>query len=154
MDMGRKAELHPLGERQRVVFAACCCERMLPAYENFSREDGWGDPRPLRDALERVWASANGKPVDAKEAQLLVSLCAEQVPHLDDPSTSIFTSAAQNAAIAVLRAIECAVEGDVELAQGVGDIALDAFETYVDCNRRSRCAFRRGAHHLESHLPK
>jgi hypothetical protein len=31
-----------------------------------------------------------------------------------------------------LQAVECAVEGDVELAQGVGDIALAAFETYVD----------------------
>jgi hypothetical protein len=56
----------------------------------------------------------------------------EQVPHLDDPFRSVFTSPAQNAAIAVLRAVECAVEGDVELAQGVADIALDAFETYVD----------------------
>jgi uncharacterized protein len=85
MEIDLKAELEPLGGRQRMAFAACCCERVLPAYENFSREEGWGDPRPLRDALERVWASANGKHLEAKEAQPLVSLCAEQVPHLDDP---------------------------------------------------------------------
>jgi hypothetical protein len=79
--------------------------------------------RQLREALESVWASVAGKPADAKEAQLLVARCEEQVPHLDDPFTSIFTSPAQNAAIGVLRAVVCSVDGDVE---------LEAFETYVD----------------------
>jgi uncharacterized protein YjaG (DUF416 family) len=131
-DFNLRAELEVLNKPQRIAFAASCCERLLPAYEAFSREDKWGDPRPLREALERVWSSALGERLDEKEARQIASRCEGQIHHLDEPFSSLFTAPAQDAAIAVVRAVECSVSGDAELARDVSDLAVDAFETYVD----------------------
>jgi hypothetical protein len=51
---------------------------------------------------------------------------------LTTPSTPTLAAPAQNAAIAVLRTVECTRDGDPQLAEGVGDLSLDAFEAYVD----------------------
>jgi uncharacterized protein YjaG (DUF416 family) len=133
--------LKPLGERHRVAFAACCCERALPAYEAFSGDDRWGDPRPLREALDRVWTAVVGERVNQTEADELSNRCEPQIHHLDDPFSSVFTAPAQNAAIAVLRAVECAVDGDLELAVQVGELALEAVETYVDATEGEGSVF-------------
>jgi uncharacterized protein len=127
-----KGGLEQLGAEHRVVFAAACCERLLPAYEAFSEADDWGDPRALRDALEAVWETFPASLLPDGEARRLLALTEEQVPHLDDPFESIFTASAQNAAIAVMRCLECAASGSVEHAQQVSELAIDAFETYVD----------------------
>jgi uncharacterized protein YjaG (DUF416 family) len=126
--------LSQLGPSHRVAFAASCCERVLPAYEAFSRAETWGDPRQLRETVDRVWRSVLEKRLGTEEAGRLVGRCEDQGHHLDDPFDSIFTAPAQSAAVAVIRAVECAVEGDAELAARVGNHALDAFETYVDAS--------------------
>ena len=111
-DLGR--ELDRLEPLHRSAFAAACSERLLPAFEAFSNEEGWGDPAVLRKATDRVWQSLLSGGLDAKEAALLAKLCEEQVVHLDDPFGSDFTAPAQNSALAVLRTVECAVRGDAE----------------------------------------
>jgi uncharacterized protein len=143
-DIDLKRHLEPLGERHRVAYAACCCERVLPAYEAFSAEDSWGDPRPLREALDRVWTAVVGERLGQTEADELAKRCEPQIHHLDDPFSSIFTSAAQNAAIAMLTAVECAVDGDLELAEQVGEQALESFETYVDATEGEGSVFDAG----------
>jgi uncharacterized protein YjaG (DUF416 family) len=140
-DFDLKRRLEALGEQHRVAFAASCCERILPAYEAFSRDDRWGDARPLREALDRVWDSLVGERLDQKEACELVKRCEPQIHHLDDAFESVFAAPAQNAAIALLSAVECAVDGDLELAERVGDVALDAFETYVDATEGEGAIF-------------
>jgi hypothetical protein len=70
-----------------------------------------------------------------------VQRCEPQVHHLDDPFQSIFTAPAQNAVIAVLQAVQCAVNGDLELAERVGDSALETFETYVDATEGEGSVF-------------
>jgi len=141
VDLDLKRHLEPLGERHRVAFAASCCERVLPAYEAFSRDDNWGDPRPLREALDRVWVSVAEERLQNKEARGLAKRCEQQIHDLDDPFKSVFTAPAQSAAIAVLRAVWCAVDGDAGLAERVGDFALDAFETYVDATEGEGSVF-------------
>jgi uncharacterized protein len=126
------AELEALDSRRRAAFAASCCERVLPAYEAFSREEKWGDPEPLRVAVARVWASVLGTPLEVAEAEELSRLCEHQVHHLDEPFGSLFTAPAQDAAIAVVGTVECAVNGAVATAAGVAEHALEAFEAYVD----------------------
>jgi hypothetical protein len=61
-----------------------------------------------------------------------VQRCEQQVPHLDDPFDTDLAAPAQNAVIAVLQTVECARDGDPQLAEEVGDFSLDAFEAYVD----------------------
>jgi uncharacterized protein YjaG (DUF416 family) len=125
-------ELEQLGGEHRMVFAASCCERVVPAYEAFSQEDGWGESRRLRDAVEAVWAAAGGAGLDRGEAQRLIGQVEQQVPHLDDPFTSVFAAPAQSAAIAVVEAVKCAETGAADHAAEAAAQAVDAFEAYVD----------------------
>jgi hypothetical protein len=37
-----------LNRRKQAAFFAACAEALLPLYENFSREVGWGDVGALR----------------------------------------------------------------------------------------------------------
>ena len=37
--------------------------------------------------------------------------------------------------------MECAVDGDLELAERVGELALDAFETYIDATKGGGSVF-------------
>jgi uncharacterized protein len=127
-----RPQLEQLGGEHRVVFAASCCERLLPACEAFSDEDGWGSPRMLRQALDAVWAVVPGSRLDDEEVRRLIAGVEEQIPNLDDPFTSIFAAPAQNAAIAVARCVECARTGSVEDGGKVADLSIDAFEAYVD----------------------
>jgi uncharacterized protein len=46
--------------RKRVLFAASCCERLMPCYETFVAMEKWGDPKVLRIALEEVWKFLQG----------------------------------------------------------------------------------------------
>jgi hypothetical protein len=103
-----------------------CCERLLPTYAGFAQVTGWGDAGVLGQALDRVWTAIIYGQVISGEEPL------QQVPHLDDPFDTDLAAPAQNAAIAVLRTVECPLDGDPRLAEGVGELCLDAFEAYVD----------------------
>lgn len=132
-ELDRNAQFERLTTWARVGFAALCCERLLPAYAGFAQATGWGDAGVLGQALDRVWAAiASGQAISGEEARALVKRCLQQVPHLDDPFDTDLAAPAQNAAIAVLRTVECARDGDPQRAEGVGDLSLDAFEAYVD----------------------
>jgi uncharacterized protein YjaG (DUF416 family) len=129
----RRAELERLTVPARVGFAALCCERLLLAYAGFAQATGWGDGGVLRQTLDRVWAAIEGgQAISAEETQALVERCLQQVPHLDDPFNTNLAAPAQNAAIAVLETVECARDGDPRLAEGIGELSVDAFEAYVD----------------------
>jgi uncharacterized protein YjaG (DUF416 family) len=127
-----RLELEQLGGEHRIVFAASCCERLLPAYEAFSNEDGWGNPSMLREAVDAVWAALPGSRLDEADARRLVAELEEQIPNLDDPFTSVFAAPGQNAAIAVVRCVQCGESASVEHAGQVADSSIDSFEAYVD----------------------
>jgi hypothetical protein len=132
-ELDRNTQFERLTTWARVGFAALCCERLLPAYAGFAQATGWGDTGVLGQALDRVWtAIISGQVISGEEAGVLVERCLQQVPHLDDPFDTDLAAPAQNAAIAVLRTVECSRDGDPRLAEGVGELCLDAFEAYVD----------------------
>jgi uncharacterized protein YjaG (DUF416 family) len=128
-----------------------CCERLLPAYAGFAHATGWGDGDVLRQALDRVWAAiASGQVISGEEARELVTRCQQQIPHLDDPFDTDLAAPAQNAAIAVLRTVECARDGDPRLAERVAELSLDAFEAYVDLTEGQGPIY--DARFVESHV--
>jgi uncharacterized protein YjaG (DUF416 family) len=47
--------LSQLPPRNKVAFAASCCERLLPNYYAFTLAEKWGDFELLRHALDQVW---------------------------------------------------------------------------------------------------
>jgi uncharacterized protein YjaG (DUF416 family) len=109
---GPQRQIQRLTTWARVGFAALCCERLLPAYTGVRPGNGLGDAGVLHQALDRLWAAIASQAISGEEARALVKRCLQQVPHLDDPFDTDLAAPAQNAAIAVLRTVECARDGD------------------------------------------
>lgn len=66
-------ELEGLPGLHRIAFAAACCERLLPNYNAFAREESWGAPFIFRNALNEIWQILQGKPVDVATIQQLLA---------------------------------------------------------------------------------
>ena len=81
-------ELKKLPPLHRLAFAASMGERAMPTYNAFVREEGWGNPTVLREALDEIWEIVLGKSVNkAKIEQLMLNIDAV-TPHEDDFSGS------------------------------------------------------------------
>jgi hypothetical protein len=126
-------ELDKLADLHCAVLAAAAAERLIPLYELFQSEEGWGDHDFLRRGLDSVWAVLAGE----GSADDLRGLSAEgedrTVPDLggDERWKSEWVSEGQDAAIAVLVAIDGAAEGDRENALHAVQYELDALENYI-----------------------
>src|SRR5690349_8253068 len=77
-------ELARLATRSRAAFAAACAERLLPAYERFSRRAGRGDPVALSRILARVWEHLLGDEMTDEEVSTELRKCMELIPGEDE----------------------------------------------------------------------
>jgi uncharacterized protein YjaG (DUF416 family) len=122
--------LAALDHRKRIAVAASCCERLLPAYERFATETTWGDPTSLRSAVALAWRAAAGEPIQDREIVALARRCERAVPDLDEPFASDFAASAQDAAVAVIRTLEC-LQDPAKVTQ-VLLLSTDAVEAYIE----------------------
>src|SRR5262245_44659155 len=86
-------ELRSLPHRHQLAFAASCCERSFPNYVIFNRNEGWGDPRPLRSALDSVWSFIAGGSLSADQCALHKQSCEAVIPDLENFSSMEATAA-------------------------------------------------------------
>jgi len=106
-------ELEALPLLHQVAFATACCERLLPKYNIFSREAGWGDSYFLRTALDEVWQILEGKPVDETKLRQILSDCDDSdkiSPDADDCHSSKYVAEAQRTAGAICYTLELCLE--------------------------------------------
>lgn len=123
-------ELQSLPRECRIAFAASCCERLLPNYQAFSVMEGWGDYALLRGALDEVWSWLAGELPPKSHVRRLARLCEELAPDTEE-FTSLFVSAAGDAAAAVSYTLECCLDGDAVHAATVGGLAAESVRTYL-----------------------
>ena len=76
-------ELKKLPPLHRLAFAASMGERAMPTYNAFVREEGWGNPTVLREALDEVWEIVLGKPVNKEKIEQLMRNIDTVTPHVD-----------------------------------------------------------------------
>ncbi|WP_454828404.1 DUF416 family protein [Pseudoxanthomonas wuyuanensis] len=114
---------------KRVVFMAECCERMLPNYREFSLETGVGDIERLREALSAVWnwIETDKLPTNISE---LIAECDQQAPDTSEFS-SVYTSAALDAANSIAVTLEALSEATEERAIEVASLARDTVDLFV-----------------------
>ena len=122
------AELPPL---HRVAFAASCCERLLPNYSAFAREEGWGEPSALRTALDEVWQILNGKPADASRIGPLREDCMNAILHDEEVFNSRHNYEAQLAAIAISNALEACLAPTPKLVVKVAEGIVDTVTEFI-----------------------
>ena len=94
---------------RRVALGLCICERLLPHYQEFSRREGWGDYPLLVVALDELWAYAAGAEANRPRLRELAAAVEVAIP---DPDEFPGASGALDAGVAVLGALQCALDGD------------------------------------------
>jgi uncharacterized protein len=125
-------ELEGLSTLHRIAFAAACCERLLPNYNAFAREENWGDPFVLRTALDEVWQILQGKPVDVATIQQLKDTCNSDdiVPNSEEFSG--YVGQAQEAASAIYYTLDACIEPTLQHIMEVAERVAFAIEGFTD----------------------
>jgi uncharacterized protein len=118
------SELTGLSEKQLLAFAASCCERPLPFYNEFHKTERWGDPALVRTTLDEIWQIAQGKLVDVREIQILRRKCVRVAPDADK-FFSNYTSRALHVCEALHDALEACLQPS---ARRVGLVRLHVLE--------------------------
>jgi uncharacterized protein YjaG (DUF416 family) len=125
-----RARLERLDERRQLAFGTVCCERLLPNYEAFSRDAGWGDVAPVRHALDRIWDYLGGATLAAKDADMALETCEAVVPDAED-HTSLYVTAAQDACFAVCALYDFILDPKSDHIADVTRFATDSVDLYV-----------------------
>jgi uncharacterized protein YjaG (DUF416 family) len=114
----------------RVVFAAACAERMMPAYERFSAQTHRGDPQNLKQILARLWDDLAGNRMSATEVDANINACMQLIPQDDGPWV-LEQAAAEDGAAASTYALRCRRSGLAQEAAWAARCAYDALDEYV-----------------------
>jgi uncharacterized protein YjaG (DUF416 family) len=122
--------LATLSHAHRVAFCAAVCERLVPNYVRFAREERWGNPTLLREALDIVWHCALGARSGSDELRVLAERSEEAAPEPAEFESDL-ASAALDAANAVAASLRCCQDGDVERCIEVATYARDTVDMYV-----------------------
>ncbi|MGB8253741.1 MAG: DUF416 family protein [Anaerolineaceae bacterium] len=94
---------------QRLALAAAIAERWLPAYDDFSKNEEWGDSPSLHFCLDTVWRFLLGETqLTAGDRARYKGQIQEVTPHMDD----FDANEALAACIILSEAVECCRMGD------------------------------------------
>lgn len=126
------SEIHHLPLALRVVFAAACAERQMPAYRRFVELRGGASPSPLDLALQAIWTDPfEANDVDGLEKQIEALM--QSVPR-EDTDAGPWTqdvSNAHNAGMAALYALRTKLRGDAREAAWAARVAYEAVDNFV-----------------------
>src|SRR5262249_7804547 len=112
------------------AFGASCCERMLPNYEAFVRDVGWGKMTPLREALDTTWEACEGRQAPRAKLGDMLSMCEACAPD-SEAFSSLYTSSAQDAVFAVCALLDFLLDGDVANVVRVPRLSTDSVDLIV-----------------------
>lgn len=119
-------ELEKLPPLHRIAFAASICERMLPNYYAFAREEGQGNPSILRTSLDEVWKILQGKAVEVEIIELLIRNCQEAIVPGDYVLESRYSAESHLVVVAISSTLKACLDSDnieaiIKVVKVVGD---------------------------------
>jgi uncharacterized protein YjaG (DUF416 family) len=117
-----------LGKQKTILFLVACCERQFGNYAQFHQETGWGDPQVLCDGLHslRNYNSA----IEVASLKSIRQAIETVTPNTED-FTSVYTSAALDAATSVLESLDYCIDGDVSHCLQVACSCHDSIYMFV-----------------------
>jgi uncharacterized protein YjaG (DUF416 family) len=124
------SSLKDLGFPRSVAFAASCCERMLPNYIAFKRQERWGDASPLQEALDLIWSCLTANRTSRSQVRRLLKAIDKVTPDTEDFET-ILVSSALDACTGLSRTLSCILRPDLEKVVEVATFARDTVDMYV-----------------------
>lgn len=123
-------QLDGLDADELIIFGLSVAERMLPNFRRFVTETSWGDESVLRRALDLGWQRVSEDSIDARRARSLEVACLEQAPNTED-FTSVWVSAALDAANSAANVMALLTERDVERAVEIASYGRDSVDLIV-----------------------
>lgn len=124
-------KLERLPRPLRVVFAAACAERLLPAYINFSARTGRGDSVAFKSILTRLWDDLGGHPMTDVEVETKINTCMTLIPGEDEEPWVMEQASAEDAGAALAYALTCRQNGKSHEAAWAGRRAYEALDHFV-----------------------
>jgi uncharacterized protein YjaG (DUF416 family) len=126
-----RGQLDVLPREHRAAFAAACAERLFPAYERFSREAGGGGAETLRAGLNRLWDDLTGNPWSELELRASAKKFLALIPDENKDTWADSLPSAQDAATALVYALEARVKSGSKEAGWSARCAYDALDRFV-----------------------
>jgi hypothetical protein len=125
-----QTRLSILDHRSLVLFGLFIAERLLPNYAVFSKEQSFGDVLAFRNALDLAWNWLNDRPPTDDAMELSIETCESLTPDTEEFS-SLYVSAALDAANSTLNVLRLLKDSDSELAIENGMLSRDTVDLYV-----------------------
>ena len=116
---------------RRLIFAATCAERLLPAYFTAWDLTGNGDPEVLARSLVRLWEDIAGEPMTESEVQAIINACMDLVPQDYHEPWFVEQASAEDASVALTYALTCRQSGDSQDAMWSAERAYNALDHFV-----------------------
>jgi len=146
-----REQLDRLPKEHRAAFAASCAERLFPAYERFSEEAGRGDPQTLRAALSRLWEDLACDPLSELELHASPKNCLALVPPEDEEPWAESQPSADDAAAALVYALESRVKDDSQEAAWSARRAYDALDRFLMSDQPGVIVTAAAEHQVQEH---
>lgn len=118
---------------KRILFLVSCCERQFGNYFRFNQETGWGNPKALCDGLKGLWHYSND--VGIVNLEKLRSAIEAVTPNTED-FTSIYTSAALDAATALLESLDYCLDNEIDHCVQVACLCRDSVYMFVQLHEK------------------
>lgn len=126
--------LHRLGDMdrwQRAVFAATCAEYLLPLYQRFRRETGYGNPDLVARALDLLWRVLSGEKGFETDFWSLAQESVDIVPDAREPVRTMWSGYEQHAIFAEAYALRAYASGSVQESVWAARQVVDAADMYA-----------------------
>jgi uncharacterized protein YjaG (DUF416 family) len=122
--------LRKLSHQHQLLFACCCCERVIPNYRDFAEDQGWEEVGLLEQVMKRLWAAVNGKDLSDTEINAISEKVDSMAPD-EDACQSWFLGAAQDAATMVLACLEFHAERQKDSLEEIANYALESVKEWI-----------------------
>jgi uncharacterized protein len=125
-----RSRLARLSANSRIVFAAACCERLLPNYVLFVKSASWGDSTVLREALDYIWHTVTSGNIDRGHVEELLERCDAIVPD-SEAFSSDFTSAAIDAGAAIMETLKTLLDDSIDHIIDTASFCRDTVDMFI-----------------------
>jgi uncharacterized protein YjaG (DUF416 family) len=136
----------------RVAFAACCAERQMRRYEQFSDRRRDSSMKTLSQlALTAIWGDLQGKTIAESELKTMLELCMTLLPSEEEEQLDAGTPYAEDALASTIFALGARLTSDPNEALRAARRPCDAIDHFILANLNTSVVSRELQAAVEAH---
>lgn len=126
-----ESDLNEISEDKKVLFCTLTCEKLLPNYEYFHQQTGWGNPEILKEGLVLLYDFVLKEHFNKKEVESLLAQIDLIIPDTED-FESIEVSFALDAANAVHNTLNYLLNRSLNYIFDIITNATDTVDMFIE----------------------